>query len=93
MLVPTANYIINLFLSKPIIATLAGTFELNDRCVDQCPTGSMSVPSETGGMKCQDCDGGICPKGKNALMVCLYRRFVTVITGKFLLSLYVLLKS
>ncbi len=54
----------NLSLSKQITAILlAGTFELNDRCVNQCPTGSMSVPSETGGMKCQDCDGGICPKG------------------------------
>ena len=32
--------------------------------MDQCPDGTMSVPSETGGMKCMDCEG-ICDKGKS----------------------------
>ena len=46
-----------------VIIFLAGTFELDSiLCVNQCPTNTMSVPSETGGEKCQDCDG-LCPKG------------------------------
>ncbi len=41
---------------------LDGTFELSITCVDQCPNGTMSIPSETGGMTCAVCEG-ICPKG------------------------------
>ena len=31
-----------------------------EECVEVCPTGMRSVPSETGGMKCETCDGYYC---------------------------------
>lgn len=39
-----------------------GTFELESvgECVEQCPIGMMSVPSDTGGMKCVECDSSYC---------------------------------
>ena len=43
-------------------------FELEDRCVLQCPANYQIVDSETGGQKCEECDG-ICPQG--ILIICI----------------------